>query len=312
MTCLFLTLFVLVLTPLLVFANDDDYNVIMTQGSILEAGKTLQTQDGTCALTLRRDGNLISKRRGPYWPKPGNSNPIPPMTISWTSGLVGMGADYYAKLTPKGNLQVLQRGGNDIDADTVVFTTHVYGASTPKATHKLVFTEKCALRIMRQEEDQDYVTHVWTNIHEWLDNFSAQDFPGVDNVLQKGEFFSYPGQNFGTACGDTYCVKVPFSLHLQHDCNLVTVVGHDYGDSTAVVWSAGAARKNVSECYLLVDSNDVALYEGSFNPKRPVNKTPPGKYWSVPDSFFDMDVTPGISTFQILLDKNGEMMEDWD
>jgi hypothetical protein len=288
----------------------------MTQGSILEAGKTLQTQDGTCALTLRRDGNLISKRRGPYWPKPGNSNPIPPMTISWTSGLVGMGANYYAKLTQKGNLQVLQRG-NDSDADTVVFTTHVYGASTPKATHKLVFTETCALRIMRQEEDQYqdyYPVDVWHNIHDGLDNFLADEYPGLYNVLQKGEFYSSPGKNFGTACGDTYCVKVPFSLRLQHDCNLVTKVGHDSGDLSAVVWSAGATRKNVSECYLLVDSNDVALYEGSFNPKRPVNKTPPGKYWSVPDSFFDVDgYTPGGNNrYQILLDKNGEMMLDWD
>jgi hypothetical protein len=297
------------LTVVLAYNNNANNVVILKQGVKLQAGKTLRTPNRACSLTLQRDGNLIARRRGPFWSKPGTFDPVP-SSISWTSGAADNQGDYYVTLTPDGNLQV-RNTNNDI----IVFTTHVHNPNTPNAAHQLVFTEKCALRVMRKEANEDFATRVWTNIHEWLDNFSAFDYPGLDNVLQRGEYFSYPGHNFGTACSsDLYCVNVPYTLYLQHDCNLVTRVGHDAGDADAVVWSAGVAHRNVEECYLLVDSHDVALYEGSFDPSLPEDATRLNKYWSVPRSFFDVDsYNPGgYNSYQILLNGNGEMILDWD
>jgi len=301
---LLFTLATAALLPL--FALGDD-NALLKQGDILEPGTTLKSRDGSCQLSLQRDGNLISRRRGPFWTKPASWEPIH-KSVTWTSGAHKVG-DYHATLTTNGNLQVL-------DGTKIVYSTHVYGPSHDNAMHELRFTETCALRIMRREEHEEEFRRVWTNFHVVLDNFSAQDSPGLDNVLQRGEYFTYPGQNYGTVCGTgaDFCMDVPFSLRLQHDCNLVTFVGHDHGDVAAVVWSAGVARPNAVDCYLLVDSNDVALYEGSFDPSRPVNETPPGKYWSVPRSFFDVDgYRPGGNNgYQILIGNSGEMYLDWD
>lgn len=293
--------------PLLALGEE----AILSQGSFLEAGKSLTTSNGACRLSLQRDGNLITRRRGPFWPKPGNSDPIPE-SVSWTSGSRGRG-DYFATIQTDGNLQVIRRGSTN----QVVFSTHVYASVDDSATHELVFTDKCALRIRRLSSAGNVIdTRVWTNIHEWLDNFSADDRPGLDNVLAKGEFFSYPGQNHGTVCGTgaKFCMEVPFSLRLQNDCSLVTFVGHDQGDRAAVVWSAGVSLPNGSDCYLLVDSHNVALYKGSFDPTLPRDSKRPGKYWSVPPSFFDVDgYNPGSSnSYQILIDNKGEMYLDWD
>lgn len=300
--------------PLLSLAYSDE--TILRQGETLLAGKSITTLNGACRLSLQRDGNLVTRRRGPFWSKPGKGSDPIPQSISWTSGAHGIGG-YYAILTNEGNLQVISRTNNN----QVMYSTHVYAPTNTSATHELVFTEKCSLRIMRQEPNDDGWRHfVWTNIHEWLDNFSADDYPGLDNVLAKGEYFTYPGQNYGRACGGNntrYCFNIPISLHLQHDCNLVAFVGHDHGDYAATVWSAGVARLNsASGCFLLIDSHDVALYEGSFDPTAPVESTPPGKYWSVPSSFFNVD---GYSSnpesrnwYQVLVNGDGEMFLDWD
>lgn len=304
-----LFLFLLAILPLLTFADE----VILIEGTVMSAGESLQTSDGACRLKLQRDGNLIAFRRGPFWSKPGISDDIEE-SVSWTSGGHGQGS-YHARLQNSGNLQVIYH--NDAtQSDDVVFSTHVFAADDPSGTsHDLVFTDKCALRIMRRKDGDSQF--LWTNIHEWLDNFSAylNASPGRDNVMHKGEFFSYPGQNHGTVCGTgaNFCMEVPFSLRLQHDCNLVTFVGRDHGDASAVVWSAGVKRPNFSNCYLLVDSNDVALYEGSFDPTLPLNSNRTGKYWSVPQSFFDDPVyPPGGSTYQVLINNEGQMYLDWD
>lgn len=296
------------LTALVIVAAADE--VILRQGDILEPGTWLKTSNGACRLKLQRDGNLVARRRGPFWPKAGGySDPIP-SSISWTSGSHAVSDYYYAALSQEGNLQVRE---NDIGPDPVVYTTKVYAPSLANATHVLVFTDKCALRIMRREGDEYH--RIWTNIHEWFDNFSADENPGMDNVLHKGDYYTYPTQNYGTVCGKgaNFCYQVPFSLRLQHDCNLVVFVGHDQGDLSAIVWSAGVAR-NVSDCFLLVDSHDVALYEGSFDPTLPRDYSFPNKYWSVPSSFFDVDsYTPGgYNTYQVLINNEGEMYLDWD
>jgi hypothetical protein len=295
--------------PLLTLAYP--YETILTQGATLEAGKSIVTSNGACRLSLQHDGNLVARRRGPFWPKPGMSSDPIPQSISWTSGSHGIG-DYYATVTSEGNLQVISRGNNQVK-----YSTHVCASSNDaSATHELVFTEKCALRVMRTEGNES-PQRVWTNIHEWLDNFSADEYNGLDNVLGKGEYFTYPGQNYGVVCGGTtssYCFNVPISLRLQHDCNLVAFVGHDQGDKSAVVWSAGRVRSNASDCFMLVDSHDVALYEGPFDPTAPVDFTPPNKYWSVPSSFFDVDEynPQGRNWYQILLNVDGEMYLDYD
>lgn len=282
---------------------------ILAQGEKLNAGSSIATSNGACRLSLQRDGNLVARRRGPFWPKPGKSSDPIPQSISWTSGAHSKG-NYFATITSQGNLQVIHRGDNQ-----VMYSTHVYASSNSSATHELVFTEKCTLRIYRNEGERP--DRVWSNIHEWFDNFSAEDYPGLDNVIGKGEYFTYPGQNFGKVCGGTtnrYCFNVPISLRLQHDCNLVAFVGHDMGDNAALVWSAGVARPNASDCFLLVDSHDVALYEGSFDPSKPVDFTAPTKYWSVPSSFFDVDgyYSGGRNWYQVLVNGGGEMYLDWD
>lgn len=287
-------------------ARPVEYETILAQGDILEPGTTLKTPNGQCLLKLQRDGNLIATRRGPYWGTPGTSDPVP-KSISWTSGSAQVVANYYATVTPKGNLAVVNRGTNE-----TVYSTHVYDAPQGEvATHELVFTNKCTLRILRNGNDR-----VWSNIHEWFDNFSADDYPGLDNVLHKGEYYTYPTQNYGTMCGTgvDLCIKMPFSLRLQHDCNLVAFVGHDQGDFGGVVWSAGVARPNADNCLFLVTSHDVALYEGSFDPTSPVDSIPPNKYWSVPSSFFDVDsYSPqGRNWYQVLINNEGEMYLDWD
>jgi hypothetical protein len=308
-----LALILLIGTTLALVTLAQSDEAILRQGEKLKAGKSITTSNGACRLSLQRDGNLVARRRGPFWPKPGmGSDPIP-QSISWTSGAHVVG-DYYATLTKQGNLQVISRGAN---GNQVVYSTHVYSPTNASATHELVFTEKCTLRIMRQEPNDDWRHFVWTNIHEWLDNFSADEYPGKDNVLAKGEYFTYPGQNYGQACGGNntrYCFNVPISLYLQHDCNLVAFVGHDHGDYAATVWSAGVARKSSSGCFLLITSHDVALYGGSFDPTAPVDSIPPGKYWSVPSTFFNVDgYNPeGLNRYQVLVNGDGEMYLDWD
>ena len=300
----FLPHLLLATLPLLTLGEE----AIMSQGDVLEPRISLRTGDGACRLTLQRDGNLVARRRGPYWPKPATSDPIPE-SISWKSGSRGSG-DYFATLTTDGNLQVIRRGTNN----QVVFSTHVFAPTNGTATHELVFTDKCALLIMRHSGAD--INRVWTNIHGWLDNFSADEYPGLDNVLTKGEFFTYPGQNYGQVCGTgaNFCMNVPFSLRLQQDCNLVTFVGHDFGDAAAVVWSAGVAQLKPSDCYLLVESNNVALYKGSFDPTLPTDSARPGKYWSIPSSFFDVDgYRPGMPNwYQVLINNEGNMYLDWD
>jgi hypothetical protein len=95
---------------------------------------------------------------------------------------------------------------------------------------------------------------------------------------------------------------------------LVVFVGHDKGDRSAVVWSANVVPPDADDCYLMVDSHDVALYEGSFDISLPVDADRPGKYWSVPPSFFDVDgYNPGKRNwYQVLINNEGRMYLDFD
>jgi len=294
------------LLPLLVVGDD----VILTQETQLIAGNNLFTQDGRCHLKLQQDGNLRTWRRGPFWNNPTTPDPIEE-SPSWSSGPGRVaGGDYKLIIEEGGNLQVRFSYNEE-----VVWSTNVFPSTQDGATHDLVFTDKCTLKIIRHEPSGDTLT-VWRNIHEWFDNFSADEYPGLDNVIRKGEYYTSPLHNHGTVCGTdaNFCFEVPYFLRLQHDCNLKVFVGHDRGDAAATVWSAKAPRPNATDCYLLVDSQDVALYEGSFDISAPVDSSRPGKYWSVPSSFFDVDgYNPGSTNrYQVLINSKGQLYLDWD
>jgi len=292
-----------VVFPLLVLGSDE---VVLKEGSVLEAGESVLTGNG-CRLSLQDDGNLIARRPGPIWNEPGFSDRKAEIK-SWKSGAHESNGEYYAILQDDGNLQVIR------SPEEVVYTTHVFPPTSSSANHKLIFTDKCTLRITRIEDGS--TTTEWTNIHESFDNFSRQNM-----VIGRGEFYTYPTMNYGSVCKWSmdckpadFCLDVPFSLLLHNDCNLVVFVGHDLGDKTRVVWSPDVPRPNAMDCYLLIDSNDVALYEGSFDPTLPLDSARPGKYWSVPPSFFDVqEYVPGKANYyQVVIDNDGELYLDWD
>jgi hypothetical protein len=84
----------------------------------------------------------------------------------------------------------------------------------------LVFTDKCTLRIIRTLSDGT-TNRIWSNIHEWFDNFSADEYPGLDNVLAKGEITPTPLRITAASVGRvlTFVTMHPF----LSPCNMIAI-----------------------------------------------------------------------------------------
>eukprot|EP00539_Tryblionella_compressa_P000503 CAMPEP_0178748770 /NCGR_PEP_ID=MMETSP0744-20121128/9054_1 /TAXON_ID=913974 /ORGANISM="Nitzschia punctata, Strain CCMP561" /LENGTH=314 /DNA_ID=CAMNT_0020402139 /DNA_START=66 /DNA_END=1010 /DNA_ORIENTATION=- len=299
--------FVFLLDPLGVLARSDSEITILEQGVVL-VPETILTAHGHCSLKLQGDGNLVSKRTSRFWDARWNDMEE---RVNWHSGKPAQTGQFYAILDPEsGNLQVIHQSTREI-----AWSTHVPPAKGTSVKHELIVTPTCRIGINRYEETiydpsgTDYL--IWVNIKHSLHNFDADlawGRPGYENVLERGQFFSVGGQ-------DDYCYGVPLSITLQHDCNLVVFVGVDKADKLSVIWSSGKSddATTITDCYLLVDSYDTALYAGSFDPTTPENSERPGKYWSVRPAFFEdvVGFVEGSSKYRVRINGDGQLRLDW-